>query len=329
MAVLVTGGAGYIGSHCARELEKAGYEVIIADNLSKGHKSAVKGLKLYIGDIRARDFMNELFTKHEVESVIHFAADSLVGESVENPLKYYRNNIYTSLCLLEMMNVYGVKNIVFSSTAAVYGEPERTPIRETDRKEPKNPYGETKLAIEKMLSWAEAAYGIRFAALRYFNAAGADMQGDIGEDHDPETHLIPNVLQAALGIREKVHIFGDDYDTPDGTCLRDYIHVTDLADAHILALKKIISANTSIICNLGNKKGISVKQIIDTARTVTGKKISVEMSSRRKGDPAVLIASDEIAVSELGWKPKYGDIETIISTAWKWHSQNPQGYPKL
>lgn len=326
MAVLVCGGAGYIGSHTVAELLSRGEEVVVADNLQKGHKMAVLGGKLMIGDLRDGEFMDKVFGENEIEAVIQFAADSLVGESVGDPLKYYNNNVVSTLCLLNKMREYDVKKIVFSSTAATYGEPERIPILESDKTEPTNPYGETKLAVEKALKWADNAYGIKYTALRYFNAAGAHISGKIGEDHTPETHLIPIVLQAAMGQREYIGIFGDDYKTDDGTCVRDYIHVTDLSDAHILALDKMRKTNTSGIYNLGNGKGFSVKEVIEIAREVTGRPIPEKIEKRRAGDPAVLVASSERAKQELLWKPKYNDLKTIISTAWEWHKNHPNGY---
>ncbi|HBE01468.1 MAG: UDP-glucose 4-epimerase GalE [Spirochaetes bacterium GWF1_41_5] len=325
MKVCVSGGAGYIGSHCVRELERAGHDPLVIDNLSKGHKAAVKKSPLYTGDIRDPDFLRKVFTESRPDAVIHFAADSLVGESMENPLKYYRNNVYTSLCLLESMLEFDIKYIVFSSTAATYGDPYQIPIRENDPTIPKNPYGETKLAIEKMLSWCKV-YNITYTVLRYFNAAGADQNSDIGEDHSPETHLIPIVLQTALGKREKIMIYGDDYKTPDGTCIRDYIHVSDLSTAHILALQKMQADGVSNTYNLGTSSGLSVREIIKTAEKVTGKTIPYAVAPRRSGDPAELIAESSRARSELNWKPRYENVESIISSAWKWHKNNPDGY---
>lgn len=326
MSVLVCGGAGYIGSHTVAELLDRGENVVIADNLQKGHKEAVLGGKLMIGDLRDSDFLDKVFTENDIESVIQFAADSLVGESVGDPLKYYNNNVVSTLCLLTKMKQYGVDKIVFSSTAAVYGEPKNVPIMETDPTVPTNPYGETKLSVEKALRWCYEAYDIKYTALRYFNAAGAHISGKIGEDHNPESHLIPIILQAALGKRECITIFGDDYNTEDGTCVRDYIHVTDLADAHILALNKMRKDGKSNIYNLGNGNGFSVKEVVDIAREVTGVDIKAKLGERRPGDPAVLVASAEKAKKELGWQPKYDDLGTIIETAWKWHKDHPNGY---
>lgn len=326
MSVLVCGGAGYIGSHTVSELLDRGEDVVVADNLQKGHKKAVLGSKLMIGDLRDSDFLDKVFSENTIDSVIQFAADSLVGESVEDPLKYYNNNVVSTLSLLSKMKQYGVDKIVFSSTAATYGEPQNIPIMETDPTIPTNPYGQTKLAVEKALKWCYEAYDIKYTALRYFNAAGAHISGKIGEDHNPETHLIPIILQAALGQRDSITIFGDDYNTEDGTCVRDYIHVTDLADAHILALDKMRADGKSNIYNLGNGNGFSVKEVVDITRKVTGVDIKAELGERRPGDPAILVASSEKAKKELNWKPKYNDLGTIIETAWKWHKENPNGF---
>ena len=326
MSTLVTGGAGYIGSHTAIELLTANEDVIILDNMQKGHKGAIKGGKFCEGDLRDEAFLDSVFKENNIEEVVHFAADSLVGESVTEPLKYYNNNMVSTLRLLGKMKEYGVKRLVFSSTAATYGEPENIPVLETDRTFPTNPYGETKLAVEKVLKWADNAYGIKYVSLRYFNAAGAHISGTIGEDHKPESHLIPIVLQAALGKRESIQIFGDDYETPDGSCVRDYIHVTDLAMAHILALKSLRAGGDSRIYNLGNGKGFSVKEVVQLARDVTGVNIKEITVPRRAGDPAVLVASSEKIRSDLKWEPKYNDLATIIETAWKWHKNHPDGY---
>ena len=327
MNVLVCGGAGYIGSHTVYELIERGHSVVVVDSLIKGHKAAVHNeAKFYLGDIRDEEFMDRVFKENNIDAVIDFAAFSLVGESVNEPFKYYENNVYGTLKLLEAMERAGVKKIVFSSTAATYGEPENDIIVESDKTNPTNPYGETKLTVEKMLKWADNAYGIKFVALRYFNAAGAHISGKIGEDHSPETHLIPIILQTALGQREKMFIFGDDYDTPDGTCVRDYIHVTDLADAHIKALEKLFKTNESGIYNLGNGKGFSVKEVIEKAKKVTGKDFKVEIEARRSGDPSTLIASSEKAIKELGWKPKFNTLDEIIETAWNWHKDHKNGY---
>ena len=321
LAVLVAGGAGYIGSHTVAELTQAGQEVIIVDNLEKGHKKAVTGGKLIVGDLRDTDFLRQVFAKNDIEAVIHFAAYIEVGGSMVEPLKYYNNNVVSTLNLLTAMNEAGVKKI-----AATYGEPESIPILETDKTCPTNAYGETKLTVEKMLKWADVAHDIKHIVLRYFNASGANVSGKIGEDHDPETHLIPIVLQAALGKREEVKIFGDDYATEDGTCVRDYIHVSDLANAHLLALEKLRGGANSNVFNLANGKGFSVKQVIDISREVTGRTIKATMAAKRPGDPAVLIASAEKVAKELGWKPKFPELKTIIDTAWKWHVNHPNGY---
>ena len=327
MNVLVCGGAGYIGSHTVYELIERGHSVVVVDSLIKGHKAAVHNdAKFYLGDIRDEEFMDKVFKENNIDAVIDFAAFSLVGESVNEPFKYYENNVYGTLKLLETMERAGVKKIVFSSTAATYGEPENDIIVESDKTNPTNPYGETKLTVEKMLKWADNAYGIKFVALRYFNAAGAHISGKIGEDHSPETHLIPIILQTALEKKEKMFIFGDDYDTPDGTCVRDYIHVTDLADAHIKALEKLFKTNESGIYNLGNGKGFSVKEVIEKAKKVTGKDFKVEIEARRNGDPSTLIASSEKAIKELGWKPKFNTLDKIIETAWNWHKDHKNGY---
>ncbi|WP_088226958.1 UDP-glucose 4-epimerase GalE [Desulfosporosinus sp. FKB] len=328
MSILVTGGAGYIGSHTVVEFLAKGEEVIVLDNLQKGHREAVMTGKFYEGDIRDQQLLDRVFSENKVEAVIHFAADSLVGESVQDPLKYYDNNVITAQNLLAGMVKHGVKRIVFSSTAATYGEPESIPIRETDRKEPTNPYGETKLAIEKMLKWCDQAYGVEFVALRYFNAAGAHPNGHIGEDHQPESHLIPIILQVALGQREQLAVFGDDYPTADGTCIRDYIHVSDLANAHWLALQKLRRTDESAIYNLGNGEGFSVKQVVEKAREVTGHPIPLKIAPRRAGDPAVLIASSKKAQQELEWKPQFNSLEHILQTAWNWHKNHPKGYGK-
>lgn len=326
MAILVAGGAGYIGSHTAAELLALNEDVIILDNLQKGHKGAITGGKFCQGDLRDDEFLDRVFRENDIEAVIHFAADSLVGESVTEPLKYYNNNVVSTLRLLTKMKECGVKKIVFSSTAATYGEPESIPIVETDKTVPTNPYGETKLTVEKALKWSDNAYGIKYVSLRYFNAAGAHISGKIGEDHTPESHLIPIILQAALGKREYIQIFGDDYETPDGSCIRDYIHVTDLAQAHILALGKLRNGGDSSVYNLGNGKGFSVKEVINLARKVTGVNIKEVMGGRRAGDPAVLVASSEKIQKELNWKPKYNELSTIIETAWNWHKNHPNGY---
>lgn len=327
MSVLVLGGAGYIGSHTVYALINQGYDVVIADNLETGYRSALhKDAKFYEGDIRNREFVDEVFDNEEIEAVIHFAANSLVGESMSKPLKYYDNNLCGTKVLLESMVAHGVNKIVFSSTAATYGEPKRVPIEETDPTEPANPYGETKLSMEKMFKWTGKAHGLTYVSLRYFNACGAHESGSIGEAHNPETHLIPLILQVPLGKREEVQIYGDDYDTPDGTCIRDYIHVMDLAQAHILAVEYLKKGNESDIFNLGNGTGFSVKEVIEAAREVAGHPIPAKVAPRRAGDPARLIASSEKAKNVLGWKPQYADLKTIISSAWNWHRSHPDGY---
>ena len=327
MRILVLGGAGYIGSHTALELVKAGNEVAIADNLVTGYRKAIpKGAKFYEGDLRDFDFLNKLFQQEKIDAVIHFAAYSLVGESVTNPLKYYDNNLYGTKVLLEAMVKNNVGKIVFSSTAATYGEPENIPILESDRTCPTNPYGETKLAMEKMFKWTAEAHGLRYVSLRYFNACGADESGTIGEAHNPESHLIPLILQVPNGKRETISIYGTDYDTPDGTCIRDYIHVTDLAQAHILAVQYLNNGGESDIFNLGNGVGYSVREVIETARKVTGHPIPATETSRRAGDPARLVASSEKAKSVLGWKPVHDSLEEIIASAWNWHKNHPNGY---
>ena len=328
MAILVTGGAGYIGSHTVAELLDLKEDVVVLDNLQKGHKEAILGGRFYQGDLRDDAFLDKVFKENAIEAVIHFAADSQVGESVVEPLKYYNNNVVSTLKLLTKMKECGVNKIVFSSTAATYGEPENIPILETDKNDPTNPYGETKLAVEKALKWAGKAYGIKSVALRYFNAAGAHRSGKIGEDHNPESHLIPIILQAALGTRDSIHIYGDDYATPDGSCVRDYIHVTDLAQAHILALKKLRSGGDSGVYNLGSGSGFSVKEVIEVARQVTGADIKAVIADRRPGDPATLIASSAKAKKELGWQPEYADLKTIVESAWIWHKNHPHGYEK-
>ena len=324
MSIAVLGGAGYIGSHAVQALINKGEEVVVIDNLLTGHKEAVhKSAKFYEGDIRDKEFMLSVFKNEQVTAVVHFAASSLVGESVVDPLKYFNNNVYGTQITLEVMKELGVKKIIFSSTAATYGEATEVPIYETTPTNPKNPYGESKLMMEKMMHWCDGAYGIKFVALRYFNVAGASLDGSIGEDHNPETHLVPIILQTALGQRESIAIFGDDYDTVDGTCVRDYVHVVDLGEAHVLALDYLNQGNESNIFNLGSNEGFSVKQMVEEARKITGKEIPAVMSERRAGDPAILVASPE---KVLGWEPKYTNVTTILETAWKWHVENPTGY---
>ncbi len=327
MAILVAGGAGYIGSHMVADLVEKGYDVVVADNLSTGHRAAVnEKARFYEGDIRNREFLDELFTKEKIDAVVHFAAFSLVAESMKKPLKYFDNNTGGMITLLEAMHDHGIKYIVFSSTAATYGIPEHMPIKESDPQVPINPYGESKLAMEKIMKWCDKAYGIKFVALRYFNVAGAKPDGSIGEDHHPETHLVPIILQVAAGKRDELSIFGDDYNTPDGTNVRDYVHPMDLADAHILAIKYLQAGNPSDAFNLGSSTGFSNKQMLEAAREVTGKPIPAKMAQRRPGDPDALVAASDKARSVLGWKPKYDDVHDIIASAWKWHSTHPQGY---
>ena len=327
MSVLVLGGAGYIGSHTVYELIDKGEDVVVADDLLTGFREAVHPkAKFYRGDIRDRAFIDSVFDREDIDGVIHFAAFSQVGESMTRPLKYYNNNLCGTETLLESMVAHGVDKIVFSSTAATYGEPERIPILETDRTAPTNTYGETKLSMEKMFHWTGQAHNLRYVSLRYFNACGAHPNGQIGEAHDPETHLIPLILQVPLGQRDHIAIFGTDYDTPDGTCVRDYIHVSDLAQAHIRALRYLREGGKSDIFNLGNGVGFSVREVIETARKVTGHPIPATEEARRAGYPSTLIASSAKAKEILGWDPQFDDLETIISTAWKWHQSHPNGY---
>jgi UDP-glucose 4-epimerase len=325
MSILVTGGAGYIGSHVLKRLLEAGYDAVTIDNLKKGHKKAVLGGEFIEGDIGDKELLQSIFTEHDIKGVIHLAADSLVGESMEDPGKYYHNNVAKALNLLEVMVENNVNYLVFSSTAAVYGEPEAIPIVEEHPTKPENVYGESKLFFEKILKRYDQIHGLKYISLRYFNAAGADPEGKIGEAHDPETHLIPIVLQTALGIRDKIYIFGDDYPTKDGSCVRDYIHVNDLADAHVLAIEALADGKNSDIYNLGCGDGYSVKEVIETAKKVTQKDFKVEVSDRRAGDPAVLIASSEKIKNDLSWEPAYQDLEKIISTAWEWHKSGGFG----
>lgn len=327
MAILVCGGAGYIGSHAVHALVEKGEQVVIVDNLQTGHRGALNpAATFYEGDIRDAALVDRIFTERSIEAVIHFAANSLVGESMEKPLLYFNNNVYGMQVLLEGMVRRGVDKIVFSSTAAVYGEPNRVPIREDDETNPTNTYGETKLTMEKMMKWVSRADGVRYVSLRYFNAAGALPDGSIGEDHKTETHLIPLILQVPTGRRSHITIYGDDYPTPDGTCLRDYIHVVDLADAHMRALDYLRRGGESDIFNLGSGSGFSVKEMIAAAEKATGKAIAVEIGARRAGDPAQLIASSEKARTVLGWQPQFTDVEEVIGTAWRWHAAHPHGY---
>ena len=324
--ILVTGGAGYIGSFTVRMLLECGYDVLTFDSFELGHEKAVVGGSVFQGDLLDRKALDEAFGKHKIDAVVHFAAYASVGDSVINPDKYYHNNIEGGLNLLDAMRKHGVGKIIFSSSAAVYGEPNHVPIEESHPQEPTNAYGETKLVFEKTLKWYDVAYGIKSVSLRYFNASGADLDGNIGEDHDPEEHLIPIVLQTALGQRESVKVFGMDWATPDRTCVRDYIHVIDLADAHVRALKALENGAGTTAYNMGNGDGQSVKQVIDAASEVVGKQIPWEPADRRPGDPAILVASSARLKDELGWKPKYPDLRSIIESAWHWHSSHPNGY---
>lgn len=326
MSILVTGGAGYIGSHCVAALLERGEDVVVADNLITGHRAALKGGRFYQGDVADRAFLDRLFTQEDIEAVIHFAAFSLVGESVQKPEKYFRNNVTAGLSLIEAMVDHHIPYLVFSSTAATYGEPDYTPIDEDHPQKPTNPYGESKRIVESMLRWSDNAHGLKFVPLRYFNVAGAWHDGSIGEDHRPETHLIPMVLKAAQGKVDSLKLFGTDYPTPDGTCVRDYIHVEDLIAAHFLALDYLRAGNPSTPFNLGNGQGFSNRQIIEAARRVTGAPIPVVEAERRAGDPAVLVASSKKAMEVLGWKPKYTNVEDIIASAWRWHTGHPDGY---
>ena len=324
MHVLVTGGAGYIGSTVARQLVETGNEVTVLDNLSQGHRAAVPEEATFVhGDLQNRDLIDRALADHEPEAIMHFASRTLVGESMEEPFLYLDDNVRFGMNLMRAAVEHGVNRFILSSTANLFGEPERIPIDEEVAIDPGSPYGESKFALERGLHWLDETHDLRYAALRYFNAAGA-AGPDQGEDHDPETHLIPIVLEVALGQREKIVIFGDDYDTPDGTCVRDYIHVLDLAQAHIRALHAL--EDGSRVYNLGNGEGYSVREVIDTARRVTGRDIPAEVGDPRPGDPAVLIASSDKIREELGWTPQYGDLEDIIGTAWEWHRRHPHGY---
>jgi UDP-glucose 4-epimerase len=319
--ILIVGGAGYIGSHVNKELNKRGYETVIFDNLSYGHEDFVKWGNFERVDLEDVERLRELFCKYPIDAVMHFAAFTYVGESVEDPQKYYLNNLKNTLNLLQVMLEFDVKYFVFSSTCATYGNPLKIPITEDHPQNPINPYGKAKLMVEKVLEDYSLAYGLKYVALRYFNAAGADADGEIGELHDPETHLIPLILDAASGKREDIKIFGTDYDTPDGTCIRDYVHVTDLADAHIKALEYLKNGGESDFFNLGNGNGFSVREVIETARKITGKNIKAVEDRRRPGDPPVLVGSSDKARRILKWEPKYDDLSKIVETAWKWHEK--------
>lgn len=326
MSVLVTGGVGYVGSHAVKLLVESGEDVICLDNLLFGHPQASCGSKLIVGDIADQDLLKRIFVDNKIDSVLHFAGLRDVGESVVHPQKYYINNISKSLALIETMLDFGIKKIIFSSSAATFGEPEVVPISEDHPQNPTNPYGRTKLMLEEILEEYDTAYGLKSISLRYFNAAGADPSGIIGEDHNPEQHLIPIILQVALGLRDQVSIFGTDWPTHDGTCVRDYVHVSDLAQAHLLALEALRAGHPSAVYNMGNGNGYSVQEVVECARKVTGCEIKASTTLRRPGDPAVLVASSERIIRELGWNPQYPDLKTIVETAWNWHVNHPNGY---
>jgi UDP-glucose 4-epimerase len=327
MNVLVVGGAGYIGSHMVRNLDRNGHNVVVLDNLCTGFANSVKAGELVVGDMNNQALVESILKEHQIEAVMHFAAHALVGESVQHPAKYYQNNVVSTLSLLEAMRNCDVRKLVFSSTCATYGEPEVIPISEAEKQKPVNPYGFTKLVCEHAMADYAQAYGLGYAALRYFNAAGASPDGDIGEDHDPESHLIPIVLQVALGQREHITVFGDDWPTPDKTCVRDYIHVDDLGKAHMLAMEKITDGN-AIKVNLGTGNGFSVREVIECCREVTGAEIKEIMGERRPGDPPELVANAVMAKEVLGWEPEYKELKPIVETAWNWHKNNPTGYEK-
>jgi len=325
--ILVAGGAGYIGSHMVYRLIEKGYDVVVADNLSTGFRQAVHPqARFYQGDTRNREFLRTLFQKESIDAVIHMDAFSIVPESMEDPLKYFDNNVIGVITLLEVMQEFKIDKIIFSTTASVYGAPEQVPITEDAKKLPINPYGESKLMMERIMHWVDQSSDIKYVALRYFNAAGAHPNGLIGEAHAKETHLIPNILKAALDSSLTFNIFGDDYNTPDGTNVRDYVHILDLADAHILALKYLEDGGNSTAFNLGSSQGYSVKEILEEARNVTGKKIAAQVSPRRLGDPDILVADSSKARHILGWQPQYENVHDIIATAWSWHRQHPNGY---
>ncbi len=325
MKILVVGGAGYVGSHTVKLLLAEGHDVWVYDNLSRGHRESVPAGRLIEGNLSDRSLLMQVMRDKEIEAVMHFAAYALVGESMQHPAIYYQNNVSATLDLLEAMRAAGVWRFVFSSTTATYGQPEKIPIAESTPQNPINPYGFTKLVIEHALSDYARAYGFGVAALRYFNAAGAADDGTIGEDHDPESHIIPIVLQVALGQREYISVFGEDYPTSDGTCVRDYIHVNDLGSAHLAALK-LLAPGSNLQMNLGTGQGTSVMEVIQACRKVTGHPIPTKVGPRRDGDPACLIADSSLAQKTLNWKPKYTSIETIVETAWRWHQSHPRGY---
>ncbi len=326
MNVLVTGGVGYVGSHAVKLLVERGEDVICLDDLLFGHPQAACGSKLIVGDIADQTLLRRIFSENKIDSVLHFAGLRDVGESVVQPQKYYINNISKSLALIEVMLEFNVKLMIFSSSAATFGEPKVVPIPEDHPQSPTNPYGRTKLMLEEILAEYDTAYGLKSICLRYFNASGADPSGLIGEDHKPEQHLIPIILQVALGQRQQVSMFGTDWPTPDGTCVRDYVHVSDLAQAHVLALEALRSGHASAVYNMGNGSGYSVKEVVECAREITGCEIKAVEAPRRPGDPAVLVASSELITHELGWKPEYPDLKTIVKTAWQWHSSHPNGF---
>jgi UDP-glucose-4-epimerase GalE len=325
MRILVTGGAGYIGSHAVRLFLSRGHDVWVYDNLSYGHRAAVPAERLIVGDLAEQPRLDQALVEHRIEAVVHFAACAYVGESVEQPAKYYQNNFVNTLHLLDAMRRLRIDRIVFSRTCATYGVPDKVPITEDENQKPINPYGNTKLAVEHALADYAAAYNWGFAALRYFNAAGASPDGDIGEDHDPETHLIPLILQAVMGQRPAITVFGDDYPTPDGTCIRDYVHVDDLAEAHLLALENL-TPGKRMHYNLGTGRGYSVREVIRSAEEVTGKPVPVKQGPRRAGDPPALVASADKVRRELRWTPRYPDLRAILETAWNWHRRHPKGY---
>jgi UDP-glucose-4-epimerase GalE len=325
MRILVTGGAGYIGSHAVKLFLARGHDVWVYDNLSAGHRAAVPAERLIVADLAEVERLDHVFVAQRIDAVVHFAAFALVGESVQHPARYYQNNLVNTLHLLDALRRHAVRRIVFSSTCATYGIPQVVPITEDEKQSPINPYGNTKLAVERALADFAAAYGWGYAALRYFNAAGAAPDGSIGEDHDPETHLIPLVLQAILGQRPAITVFGTDYPTPDGTCIRDYIHVDDLAEAHLRALETL-APGKALRCNLGTGRGYSVRDVIRTAEEVTGQRVPVKEGPRRAGDPPVLVAAADRVRQELGWQPRYTELRPIIETAWHWHRTHPRGY---
>jgi len=324
--ILVVGGAGYIGSHMCKYLSKHGYVPVVLDNLVCGHRRAVKWGPFFEGAMDDRDLLRRVFSEYRIASVMHFAAFCYVGESMTEPAKYYQNNVAGTIALLETMVQESIPGFIFSSSCATYGEPQQIPISEDHPLNPINPYGRTKLMVEQILEDFRSAYALESVCLRYFNAAGADPDGELGEDHDPETHLIPLVLQVALGQRPQVSVFGDDYSTRDGTCIRDYIHIEDLAQAHLLALERLLDGQPGGVFNLGNGEGFSVREVIDIARQKTGAPIPVNVTARRPGDAAVLVGSSAKASQELGWKPQYPELEAIIETAWNWHKANPRGF---